>query len=104
MLRIVFLSKQKYRIIKILILVLIFITSVCIHPQQLQLAPSTKQASATFGYSISHTDEWLVAGAKDDTTQAGRTSAAYFFKYVDDAWVEKQKVGMMLALTAIFLV
>ena len=88
MLRIVFLGKQKYRIIKILIHVLIFITSVGIRAQQLQLAPATKQPLAAFGFSISHTDECLVAGTKDDTTWisiggpfyttvSGRTGAAF---------------------------
>ena len=93
MLRLVFLGNQQYRIIKTLILVLLFIAVNVVSAQQIQLSPSTEQVNAAFGYSISHTSSWLIAGAKDDTTQAGRTGAAYFFKYVDDEWVEKQKIN-----------
>ena len=60
--------------------------------QQLKLVPSTEQPAAAFGFSISHTSDWLIAGAKDDTTVFGRTGAAYLFKYEHNAWVEKQKL------------
>ena len=86
------LNDLQYRIIVSLILILTFIPAPGLYAQQLQIVPSTEQPSAAFGYSISHSDKWLIAGAKDDTTEAGRTGAAYFFKYENDVWVEKQKV------------
>ena len=83
----------KGNIVGILLTFSLVIMAYDVNSQQLFLGPSTKQPAAAFGYSISHTDLWLIAGAKDDTTQAGRTGAAYFFKYENDVWVEKQKVG-----------
>lgn len=70
-----------------------FVPALSLYAQQLQLVPSTEQPLAAFGYNISHADIWLIAGAKDDSTQSGSTGAAYFFKYENDAWVEKQKIG-----------
>jgi hypothetical protein len=93
MLKTGFLGDVQHWVIIILILTTIFINSSDVKAQQLQLLPSTKQPSAAFGYSISHSDLWLIAGAKDDTTQLGRTGAAYFFKFEDGEWLEKQKVG-----------
>ena len=86
-------SAGKWWGIKFLISVIILINFSASNAQQLQIEPSTEQPSAAFGYSISHTEIWLIAGAKDDTTKSGRTGAAYFFRYENDVWVEKQKVG-----------
>ena len=56
------------------------------------MIPSTEQDVAAFGYSITHTSEWLLVGAKDDSTSADITGAAYFFKLENEIWIEKQKV------------
>jgi len=71
MLKTGFLGDVQHWVITILILTTFFINSSDVKAQQLQLLPSTKQLSAAFGYSISHSDIWLIACAKDDTTEFG---------------------------------
>ncbi|MEN8247863.1 MAG: T9SS type A sorting domain-containing protein [Bacteroidota bacterium] len=61
--------------------------------QQTSIFPSTQHENATFGYHIAHDGNWLLVGAKNDTTGFGETGAAYFFKHDINGWSEFQKVG-----------
>lgn len=70
----------------------ILLFSKLVYAQFSTLVPSTQQESAAFGYHIAHEGDWLLVGAKTDSTDFGITGAAYFFKRTLDSWIEVQKV------------
>ncbi|MEM6260983.1 MAG: hypothetical protein AAGI38_00645 [Bacteroidota bacterium] len=67
-------------------------------PSDLQeLTPADQDNFEAFGWDVAISGEWVVVGKSNEAdqpggTQGGNTGSAYFFKWENNQWTEKQKV------------
>ena len=63
----------------------------------IRLTPNDSGFFEDFGWDVAISNDWIVVGKSSESDQpdsgiAGNTGAAYFFKYENQNWIEKQKV------------